>query len=76
MAHLLTHFGPFSSSEHIAFLEEKAQEYCNNDSDAALKVLLDYAMTDGDEALIFETVRCNTCGGKVSMLVMEAPINR
>lgn len=49
--------------KHIAFLEEKAQEYCNSDSDAALKVLLDYAR-DGDEKLIFETVRCNTCGGK------------
>jgi hypothetical protein len=59
--------GPLSPPpEHIDYIGDKAQEYCGGDRDAVVRVILDYASTQGDEKLIFETVRCNTCGGKAS----------
>lgn len=61
--------------EHIAWLSEKASEYCSGDRDAALKVLLDFAITQGDESIIFETVRCNTCGGKKDKALHKATID-
>lgn len=50
--------------KHIDWIAAKAKEFCGGSTDKAVQVLLDYAMTDGSEATIFETVRCNTCGGK------------
>lgn len=50
--------------KHIDWLASKAKESCDGKVSKAVQILLDYAMADGDEATIFEKVRCNTCGGK------------
>lgn len=48
--------------EHAEFLKEMVEEYDLDDVSKALRVLLDYAMSDeADPATIFEQVRCERC---------------
>ena len=51
-------------SEQSEWLGEVAGEYGLADEDKALRVLLDFAMEDGDKDLIFaaENMRCRFCG--------------
>ncbi len=51
-------------SEQNDWLDEIAEEYSLEDSSKALRVLLDYAIQDGDNELIFapENMRCRFCG--------------
>lgn len=51
-------------STHIEWLEGIAEEYSFMDSSKALRVLLDFAVQDGDQDLIFadENMRCRFCG--------------
>ena len=51
-------------SEQSQWLAEVAGEYGLADEDKALRVLLDFAMEDGDKDLIFatENMRCRFCG--------------
>ena len=51
-------------SEQSQWLGEVAGEYGLADEDKALRVLLDFAMEDGDKDLIFatENMRCRFCG--------------
>ena len=51
-------------SEQSQWLAEVASEYGLADEDKALRVLLDFAMEDGDKDLIFatENMRCRFCG--------------
>ena len=44
-----------------AWLDEMAAEYNLRDASKALRVLLDYAIKDGDKKEIFETIRCLRC---------------
>ena len=56
---------PFEiESEQNDWLDEIAEEYSLQDSSKALRVLLDYAIQDGDADLIFapENMRCRFCG--------------
>jgi hypothetical protein len=56
---------PFEiESEQNDWLDEVAEEYSLQDSSKALRVLLDYAIQDGDKDLIFatENMRCRFCG--------------
>ena len=48
--------------DQAAWLEEMATNYNLPDASKALRVLLDFAMQDGDEKVIFETIRCRHCG--------------
>ena len=50
--------------EQNDWLDEVAEEYSLQDSSKALRVLLDYAIQDGDKDLIFatENMRCRFCG--------------
>jgi len=43
------------------FLEEMAKKYDLPSRDKALRVLLDYAMQDGDADVIFGEIRCLRC---------------
>ncbi len=43
------------------WLEQKAEAYNLSDAAKALRVLLDFAMVDGDDKAIFETIRCTRC---------------
>ncbi|MEM7126021.1 MAG: hypothetical protein AAF702_06825 [Chloroflexota bacterium] len=47
--------------DQTEWLEEMAKKYELPDSAKVLRVLLDYAMQDGDEDEIFDTIRCNHC---------------
>ncbi|MCA9689642.1 MAG: hypothetical protein R3A51_09930 [Nannocystaceae bacterium] len=47
---------------HLKWLEEMAARYDLPDADKALRVLVEYAMQDGDADEIFENVRCHHCG--------------
>ncbi len=51
-------------SEQRDWLGEIAEEYGFADEDKALRVLLDFAIQDGDNDLIFadENMRCRFCG--------------
>ena len=51
-------------SVHAAWLDKIADEYNFMDESKALRVLLDYAIQDGDKELIFSdtNMRCLHCG--------------
>jgi hypothetical protein len=51
-------------STHLEWLEGIADEYSLMDASKALRVLLDFAVQDGDQDLIFadENMRCRFCG--------------
>ena len=50
---------------HINFFKDMAQKYGIVDEAKALRVLVDYALQDGDLDLIFDkkNMRCIACGG-------------
>ncbi|HEX9808545.1 MAG TPA: hypothetical protein VGC25_02955 [Alphaproteobacteria bacterium] len=52
---------------HLNFLRDMAEKYRIPDEGKALRVLLDYALVDGDLDLIFDkkNMRCVACGGAV-----------
>ncbi len=51
-------------SEQRKWLDDIVEEYNFMDESKALRVLLDYAIQDGDQDLIFadENMRCRYCG--------------
>jgi len=49
-------------SDQKEWLNKMAQEYHLPDASKALRVLLDYAIEDGQPAEIFDTIRCRHCG--------------
>ena len=49
-------------ADQRAWLESMAAEHHLADESKALRVLLDFAMEEGDKALIFEQIRCARCG--------------
>lgn len=44
------------------WLEAMAGKYGLDNPSKALRVVLDHARTEGDEKVLFETVRCLGCG--------------
>ena len=48
--------------DHKPWLEAMAEAHNLPDASKALRVLLDYAITDGDEGEIFGKIRCMHCG--------------
>ncbi len=52
---------------HINFLQDMAKKYRIPDEGKAMRVLLDYALQDGDLDQIFDkkNMRCIACGGVV-----------
>ncbi len=46
---------------HVAWLAEMAKKHDLESRDKALRVLIDYAMAEGDESRIFDEVRCHHC---------------
>ena len=48
--------------KQLEWLQEMAKKHHLPDQDKALRVLLDFAAEDGDEAAIFEQLRCRHCG--------------
>ncbi len=49
-------------AEHRKFLQEMAATYKLEDEQKALRVLVTYAMQEGDLDQIFKYVRCQHCG--------------
>ncbi len=49
-------------SDQKAWLEKMVEQYDVEDSGKALRILLDYAMTEADTEELFENIRCNHCG--------------
>jgi hypothetical protein len=51
----------------LSFLRDMMEKYKIKDEGKALRVLLDYAVSDGDLDLIFDkkNMRCISCGGVV-----------
>ena len=52
------------NTDHQAWLSEMAKKYSIKDEGKALRVILDFAMTDGDEDTLFKKIRCLRCGSK------------
>lgn len=50
------------NDDHAAWLTTIAGKYNLPDASKALRVLIDFAQSDGDPDLIFNTIRCNRCG--------------
>ena len=52
---------------HINFLKDMSEKYGIKDEAKAMRVLIDYALQDGDLDLIFDkkNMRCIACGGVV-----------
>ena len=49
------------SPDHLDFLREMVRTYDLPDIDKAVRILLDYAMEDGDQDEIFKEIRCLHC---------------
>jgi len=49
-------------ADQLEWLKDMAREHGLADAAKALRVVLDYAMLDGDEDDIFGSVRCRRCG--------------
>lgn len=49
-------------ADHRRFLEEMAETYDLPDADKVLRVLVTYAMQEGNRDEIFKTIRCRHCG--------------
>ena len=49
-------------AEHFKFLREMAARYELKDEQKVLRVLVTYAMQEGDLDQIFKYVRCRHCG--------------
>lgn len=47
---------------HMAWLEQMAKDHQLPDANKALRVLLEYAVQEGDVEAIFKQVRCHHCG--------------
>jgi hypothetical protein len=47
--------------DHKEWLDAMASKHGLPDADKALRVLLDFAIEDGNEAEIFENIRCRHC---------------
>ena len=52
---------------HLSFLRDMMKKYDIKDEGKALRILLDFAVADGDLDLIFskKNMRCIACGGVV-----------
>ncbi len=50
------------NAEHRKFLQEMAARYELEDEQKVLRVLVTYAMQEGDLDQIFKYVRCRHCG--------------
>jgi len=49
-------------TDQFQWLKDMAEAHGLPDASKALRVVLDYAMMDGDEDEIFMSVRCRRCG--------------
>lgn len=49
------------NEEHVTWLEDMAKKYDLEDRNKALRVVLEYAIQEGDEPTIFEEIRCHHC---------------
>jgi len=49
------------NTDHEDWLKEMAQKHSLEDENKALRILIDFAMEDGDEESIFESIRCKRC---------------
>ena len=50
--------------DHLEWLHKMSAQYNLPDEKKALRVLLDFAMHEGNLDLIFDNFRCHHCGGK------------
>ena len=49
------------ADRHIEWLREMTAKFDLPDEHKALRVLFEYAMQDGDQDDIFDTIRCGNC---------------
>jgi hypothetical protein len=48
--------------EHQEWLAEMTDQFNLSDTSKALRCLFDFAIQDGDDKEIFDTIRCRHCG--------------
>lgn len=46
---------------HVDWLKQMADKYDLGDQDKALRVVIDYVLTEADESTVFEDIRCLYC---------------
>lgn len=49
------------NTDHQDWLEQMVKKYRLKDEAKAIRVLLDFAMTEGDEETLFKKIRCLRC---------------
>lgn len=50
------------NEDHLQWLQSMVEKYKIKDEGKALRILLDFAMSEGDEETVFKKVRCRRCG--------------
>ena len=49
------------NEDQLEWLEDMSTKYDLPDKDKALRIVLDYVMTEADEKPLFTKIRCNHC---------------
>lgn len=49
------------NTDHQDWIKQMVEKYSLKDEGKAIRVLLDFAMTDGDEEVLFKKIRCLRC---------------
>lgn len=50
------------NTDHQVWLRQMVEKYKLKDEGKAMRIILDHAMTIGDEETLFKKVRCLRCG--------------
>eukprot|EP00960_Hanusia_phi_P003610 107025-Hanusia_phi.AAC.2 len=55
---------PNVEAKHVEFLNAMIKKFGIKDFDKAIRIAVQFAISDGDADALFVKKRCNTCGGK------------
>lgn len=56
-----TEYTSHLNDNHIEWLRQAARDFALDDEHKALRILIDYAMTEGDNQQVFTPMRCLHC---------------
>ena len=62
MGGIKTSFSFDLNTDHVEWLQKMQQAHGIEDTDKALRIVLDYVMEEADPAVVFGEIRCNHCG--------------
>jgi hypothetical protein len=50
------------NDDHALWLKEMTEKFSLDDTNKALRIVLDYVKEEADQEVVFEVIRCNHCG--------------